>query len=109
MTLDQYLCLRQTAESDHATETPDVHVDTAAMFTKSAPWVPLDNDKTHARTYTIEAHRQYLKLVHHMPLAIDPSNFENAVKSIHALVRVTDAYDSIAVVSTHVENFLILN
>lgn len=109
MTVDQYSCLRQSAEADHATETPDINIDTAAMFTKSAPWVPLDNDKTSSRTYVIEAHRQYLKLVHHIPLAIDPSNFENAVKSIHTLVRIADAYDSLAVVSTPVENFLILS
>ena len=109
MTLDQDSCLRQTAEADNATQTPDVDPDTAAMFTKSAPWVSLDDDKTSSRTYVIEAHRTYLKLVHHIPLAIDPSNFENAVKSIHTLVRIADAYDSLTVVSTPVENFLILN
>ena len=110
MNFDQYLCLlRQTAEAEHATETPDIDVDTAAMFTKSAPWVPLDNDITSSRKYVIEAHRQYLKLVHHIPLATDPSNFENAVKSIHTLVRIADAYDSLTVVSMPVENFLIRN
>lgn len=109
MTLDQYSSLRQTAEAVHAAETQDIDVDTAAMFTKCAPWVPLDNDETEDRMYSIEAHRQYLKLMHHISLAIDPSNFENAIKSIHALVRTADAYDSLTVVSMPVENFLIRN
>ena len=47
--------------------------------------------------------------MHHIPLAIDPSNFENAVKSIHTLVRIADAYDSLTVVSMPVDNFLIRN
>lgn len=109
VTLGQYLSLGQSAEAVHATETPDINIDTAAMFTRYAPWVPQDNDKTTSRTYATEAHRQYLKLVHHIPLAIDPSNFENAIKSIYALVRTADAYDSLTVVSMPVENFLIRN
>ncbi|KAF6238674.1 hypothetical protein HO173_003180 [Letharia columbiana] len=86
--LDQYLCLRQATQADQAMEMPDVNVETAAMFTKNARWVPPDTNKTDSRTYTIEAHLQYLKLVHHIPLVSDPSNFENAVKSMPVEDRV---------------------
>lgn len=103
----QYLSVGQTAGAVHVAETPGLHFSTAAIFTRCAPWVPQDNNKTSFRTYTIEAHRQYLKLIHHIPLAIDPSNFEYVVKSIYTLVRVADAYDSLSVVSMPVENFLI--
>ncbi len=45
--------------------------------------------------------------MHHIPLAIDPSDFEYVVKSIYSLIRVADAYDSLSIMSTPVENFLI--
>ncbi|KAF6220184.1 hypothetical protein HO133_003315 [Letharia lupina] len=101
------LLARATAGAVHVAETPGLHFSTAAIFTRCAPWVPQDNNKTSFRTYTTEAHRQYLKLIHHIPLAIDPSNFEYVVKSIYTLVRVADAYDSLSVVSMPVENYLI--
>ena len=103
----QCLSLRQTAEAVHLAETPGLDIDTAALFTTSAPWVLHDGSKTRSRKYTIEAHHQYLKLMHHIPLAIDPSDFEYVVKSIHSLVCVGDAYDSLSIMSTPVENFLI--
>lgn len=102
-----YFALRQAAGASHIAETPDLNIDTAAMFTKCAPWVPQDNVKTGPRTCTIEAHPQYLKLLHHTPLAIDPSNFEYVLMSIDTIVCVADAYDSLSVVSVPVEIFLI--
>lgn len=101
------ISLRQTAEAVHVAEKPGLDIDTAAIFTAYAPWIPQDNTKTSARKKIIEAHRQYLNLVHHTPLAIESSKFKYVVDSIHHLVCVADAYDSLSVVSMPVENFLI--
>ncbi|KAF6219082.1 hypothetical protein HO133_004907 [Letharia lupina] len=79
---------KKATQADQAMEMPDVNVETAAMFTKNARWVSPDTNKTDTRTYIIEAHLQYLKHVHHTPLVIDPSNFENAVKSMPVEDRV---------------------
>lgn len=105
----QYLSLGQRAEAVHVVETSGLNTDTAAIFTDRAPWAPEDNDKTSSRTHIIEAHRQYLKLIHHIPLVIDSSDFQYVVHSIHALVCVADAYDSLSVISTPVESLLILH
>lgn len=78
----QYLFLGQTAEAVLAVETPGLNIDTAAIFTKFAAWIPQNNSKISSRTHTIEAHRHYSKLIHHIPLAIDPSNFDYVVKSL---------------------------
>lgn len=105
----QYLPLGQKPEAVHAVETSGLDTDTAAIITDCAPWVPQDNDKTSSRRYIIEAHRLYLKMMHHVPLVIDPSSFQCVVKSIYTLVCVADAYDSLSVISMPVESFLILH
>ncbi|KAL9134128.1 MAG: hypothetical protein Q9175_004689 [Cornicularia normoerica] len=76
------LLAKATAEAVLAVETPGFNIDTAAIFTKFAAWIPQNNSKISSRTHTIGAHRHYLKLIHHIPLAIDPSNFDYVVKSL---------------------------
>ena len=90
-------------------ETSGLNIDTAAMFIDHAPWAPEDDDKTRSRTHIVEAHRRYLELMHHIPLVIDSRDFHYVVKSIHTLVCVADAYDSLSVISTPIESFLILH
>ena len=45
--------------------------------------------------------------MHHIPLAIDSSNFEYDIKSLYTLFCVVDAYDNLSIVSMLVEHFLI--